>query len=98
MIRSISYSQTFVGVDFHSNSYHTFNMGCDGGTIPKRDELVTLKKKPEQVRTMILFLPTPLHASRTVPLKLVSILWFCRKTRCPNYHSDGNIVMLVKSH
>ena len=24
-------------------------MGCDGGTIPKRDELVRLKKKPEQV-------------------------------------------------
>lgn len=24
-------------------------MGCDGGTIPKRDELVRIKKKPEQV-------------------------------------------------
>lgn len=24
-------------------------MGCDGGTIPRRDELVKLKKKPEQV-------------------------------------------------
>ena len=24
-------------------------MGCDGGTIPRRDELVRLKKKPEQV-------------------------------------------------
>ena len=24
-------------------------MGCDGGTIPKRDELVRMKKKPEQV-------------------------------------------------
>jgi hypothetical protein len=24
-------------------------MGCDGGTIPKRDELVRKKKKPEQV-------------------------------------------------
>ena len=23
-------------------------MGCDGGTIPTRDELVKLKKKPEQ--------------------------------------------------
>uniref|UniRef100_A0A182T3L2 Uncharacterized protein n=1 Tax=Anopheles maculatus TaxID=74869 RepID=A0A182T3L2_9DIPT len=23
-------------------------MGCDGGTIPRRDELVRLKKKPEQ--------------------------------------------------
>lgn len=25
-------------------------MGCDGGTIPRRDELVRVKKKPEQVR------------------------------------------------
>ena len=25
-------------------------MGCDGGTIPRRDELVRLKKKPETVR------------------------------------------------
>lgn len=25
-------------------------MGCDGGTIPKRDELVKTKKKPEQVK------------------------------------------------
>lgn len=24
-------------------------MGCDGGTIPRRDELVRLKKKPEAV-------------------------------------------------
>lgn len=24
-------------------------MGCDGGTIPRRDELVRLKKKPEKV-------------------------------------------------
>ena len=23
-------------------------MGCDGGTIPRRDELVKVKKKPEQ--------------------------------------------------
>lgn len=27
-------------------------MGCDGGTIPKRDELVRTKKKPEQVCLM----------------------------------------------
>lgn len=25
-------------------------MGCDGGTIPRRDELVRIKKKPEQVK------------------------------------------------
>lgn len=24
-------------------------MGCDGGTIPRRDELVRVKKKPETV-------------------------------------------------
>ena len=28
-------------------------MGCDGGTIPTRDELVKTKKKPEQVRNML---------------------------------------------
>ena len=27
-------------------------MGCDGGTIPTRDELVKTKKKPEQVRIL----------------------------------------------
>lgn len=25
-------------------------MGCDGGTIPRRDELVRTAKKPEQVK------------------------------------------------
>lgn len=29
-------------------------MGCDGGTIPRRDELVRLKKKPEQVGQIFL--------------------------------------------
>lgn len=28
-------------------------MGCDGGTIPRRDELVRLKKKPEVVNFII---------------------------------------------
>lgn len=27
-------------------------MGCDGGTIPRRDELVRIKKKPEQVNNL----------------------------------------------
>lgn len=31
-------------------------MGCDGGTIPKRDELVRTKKKPEQVSINIFLL------------------------------------------
>ncbi len=26
------------------------DMGCDGGTIPRRDEMVKLKKKAEKVR------------------------------------------------
>ena len=30
-------------------------MGCDGGTIPKRDELVKTKKKPEQVSVFSYF-------------------------------------------
>jgi len=28
-------------------------MGCDGGTIPRRDELVKLKKKAEKVWKVI---------------------------------------------
>lgn len=28
-------------------------MGCDGGTIPRRDELVRVKKKPEQVNVLL---------------------------------------------
>lgn len=31
-------------------------MGCDGGTIPRRDELVKTKKKPEQVIQFVLFI------------------------------------------
>lgn len=31
------------------NTSVNWSMGCDGGTIPKRDELVRKKKKPEQV-------------------------------------------------
>lgn len=30
-------------------------MGCDGGTIPRRDELVRTKKKPEQVIPVLIF-------------------------------------------
>lgn len=29
-------------------------MGCDGGTIPRRDELVKVKKKPEAVSLYLL--------------------------------------------
>lgn len=31
-------------------------MGCDGGTIPKRDELVRVKKKPEQVNSKVFYI------------------------------------------
>lgn len=31
-------------------------MGCDGGTIPRRDELVRVAKKPEQVSVVTLIL------------------------------------------
>lgn len=40
----------------HKSLSHLFGenrlvkMGCDGGTIPKRDELVRQKKKPEEVK------------------------------------------------
>jgi hypothetical protein len=30
-------------------------MGCDGGTIPKRDELVRTKKKKTKVKLLIYF-------------------------------------------
>lgn len=36
-------------------------MGCDGGTIPKRDELVRKKEKPEQVSSR--FASVPLSCS-----------------------------------
>lgn len=29
-------------------------MGCDGGTIPRRDELVRTKQKPEQVSSSVI--------------------------------------------
>lgn len=39
---------------FNCLNPNIFIMGCDGGTIPRRDELVRLKKKPEQVIFSIL--------------------------------------------
>ena len=29
---------------------HGSRMGCDGGTIPRRDEMVKVKKKAEKVK------------------------------------------------
>lgn len=44
-------SIAYTFVDFVSTSVDrkASNMGCDGGTIPKRDEMVRLKKKPEKI-------------------------------------------------
>lgn len=55
-------------------------MGCDGGTIPRRDELVRLKKKPETVCRIknIHFFTIYLETSR--------------KTRIPKEGSDGGTV------
>ena len=37
-------------------------MGCDGGTIPRRDEMVKLKKKAEKVRPSVAnFVPLAIH-------------------------------------
>ena len=38
-----------------SDCLPVYEMGCDGGTIPRRDELVRIKKKPEQVFYNLLF-------------------------------------------
>ena len=43
--RIIIFSQNF----FNQNYNLTKKMGCDGGTIPKRDELVRTKKKKAEV-------------------------------------------------
>lgn len=44
-------------------------MGCDGGTIPRRDELVRLKKKPEQVNNWSKACFAS-HLSHSIPLSL----------------------------
>lgn len=36
-------------------------MGCDGGTIPRRDELVRVKKKPEQVSNISEYIENVLY-------------------------------------
>ena len=61
-------------------------MGCDGGTIPKRDELVRTKKKPEQVRILHLKFFFELHKIKSY------YTIFCRKINNPNCHSNGVIV------
>lgn len=53
-------------------------MGCDGGTIPKRDELVKLKKKPEQVSLVAK------QYRFIIVLIVISIFHIYRKTKMLN--------------
>lgn len=56
-------------------------MGCDGGTIPRRDELVRVKKKPEAVsipNNTVLF------------SKSLNVF---RKTKILNWHFNGNVAL-----
>lgn len=61
-------------------------MGCDGGTIPRRDELVRTKKKPEQV---YLFLTAQIIFQNT--FYLLHVCYF-RKIKMLNVFLNGNIV------
>lgn len=56
-------------------------MGCDGGTIPRRDELVRTKKKPEQVILS--------KSKSSIPIN--KFLKPFRKTKTLNEYFAGNI-------
>ena len=59
-------------------------MGCDGGTIPTRDELVKTKKRPEQVS---------LRAFFCVNVKTLFFFFSdFRKTKTLKGYTDGSIV------
>lgn len=62
-------------------------MGCDGGTIPRRDELVRTKKKPEQVFIFdsTNYFPEYLH-------RYVFYVCYFRKIKMLNVFLNGNIV------
>lgn len=48
-------------------------MGCDGGTIPRRDEMVKLKKKAEKVGPSVTnFVPLAIHRLQLHSALLVS--------------------------
>ena len=54
-------------------------MGCDGGSIPRRDEMVKLKKKAEKVREM-----TPILIDNSC------VLYLCpRLTKMLSFRLDG---------
>ena len=47
-------------------------MGCDGGTIPRRDEMVKLKKKAEKVGPSVTnFVPLAIHHLQLYSTKFV---------------------------
>jgi hypothetical protein len=67
-------------------------MGCDGGTIPKRDELVRKKKKPEQVSVSHLKRSCcDLVEGKGVHVKYLFHIY--RKIRILSYHFVGNIAI-----
>lgn len=62
-------------------------MGCDGGTIPRRDELVRVKKKPEEVM---------IYNNNFLKKCGLNILFY-RKIKMLNANFDGYIVLLRSS-
>lgn len=67
-------------------------MGCDGGTIPRRDELVRLKKKPEQVSKHFYFLSC-------FPLKriihMVFYVLIAERQRCRAYVQVAQLCVIA---
>ena len=65
-------------------------MGADGGTIPTRCELVTVKKKPEQVSRLIsYFFPSKVFCKRInvkYQTELDSQVFFPLYISCSNCH------------
>lgn len=58
-------------------------MGCDGGTIPRRDELVRVKKKPEAVSNFYQ------AAIVMVPVFMCILVLYDRKTKTRSWDSIG---------
>ena len=63
-------------------------MGCDGGTIPTRDELVKTKKRPEQVRLRAFFSVLTLKCQNVI----FPFSFTFRKTKTLKGYIDGSIV------
>ena len=62
-------------------------MGCDGGTIPRRDEMVKLKKKAEKVSCLVLPVSTQnVHVSKRLESRCSESLM---NTLC--LHSESHI-------